>query len=231
MPGTKTNERPGTRAVLRSSRMSASKARVVLDLIRGQEVGRAAEILRFSERDAAEVVGKVLASAVANAENNDQLDPEELYVAACFADEGSTLKRWRPRARGRATRIRKRTCHITVIVARMPEEMLRRQRARRDAAQSVLRERRVAGGRRERRKGGDAPAPQPALEAEPTQAGPIEAETDKTELGGGEASEAGRSADVATEEAAGDEAAHDGAPQEATHEEGSSDEGSSGSEQ
>ena len=78
----------------------------------------------------ARVVAKVLASAVANARNNDQLDPDELYVSACYADEGTTLKRWRPRARGRATRIRKRTCHITVIVSRLPEDRLERRRAR-----------------------------------------------------------------------------------------------------
>ena len=89
------------------------------------------DVLRFSERDAAIVVRKCLASAVANAQNNDAQDPEELYVSACFADEGPTLKRFRPRARGRATRIRKRTCHITVIVSRMPEARLEQQRAKR----------------------------------------------------------------------------------------------------
>ena len=95
-----------------------------------RSVGRAAEILQFSERDAAFTVGKVLRSAVANAETNDGLDPEELYVSACFADEGPTIKRWRPRARGRTTRIRKRTCHITVIVSRMPENEIERRRAK-----------------------------------------------------------------------------------------------------
>ena len=109
MPGVKTNEREGTRAVLRHSRMSATKVRQVLDLIRGQDVDRAAETLSLGDREAAVTVGKVLASAVANAVHNDGLDAEELFVSACFADEGSTLKRWRPRARGRATRIRKRT--------------------------------------------------------------------------------------------------------------------------
>ena len=109
MPGVKTNEVPGTRAVLRHYRMSAYKARQVLDLIRGRDADRAEEILNATPREAARVVGKVLASAVANARNNDQLDPDELYVSACYADEGTTLKRWRPRARGRATRIRKRT--------------------------------------------------------------------------------------------------------------------------
>ena len=150
MPGVKTNERPGTRAVLRHSRMSASKVRQVLDLIRGEDVDRAAEILSLGDREAAVTVGKVLASAVANAAHNDGLDPEELYVSACFADEGSTLKRWRPRARGRATRIRKRTSHITIIVSRLPDDRIARRRARQAANQSQ-RSRRVAGSRRRRR--------------------------------------------------------------------------------
>ena len=88
MTATKTNERPGTRAVHRHCGMSASKARQVLDLIRGEDVQRAAEILNGTEREAAEVIGKVLASAVANAAHNDQQNPEELYVSACYADEG-----------------------------------------------------------------------------------------------------------------------------------------------
>ena len=145
MPGLKTNEAPGTRAVLRHYRMSAYKARQVLDLIRGKDADRAEEILNATPREAARVVGKVLASAVANARNNDGLDPDELYVSACFADEGTTLKRWRPRARGRATRIRKRTCHITVIVSRLPEDRLERRRARQATETSGLRSRRVRG--------------------------------------------------------------------------------------
>jgi large subunit ribosomal protein L22 len=148
MPGLKTNEREGTRAVLRHARLSPYKVREVLDLVRGRPVHEAEDILRFSDRDAAIVVGKVLRSAVANAENNDELDPEELFVSACFADEGTTIKRWRPRARGRATRIRKRTSHITVIVSRLPEEELRRLQARRRAEQLAQRARRVAGARR-----------------------------------------------------------------------------------
>jgi len=148
MPGLKTNEREGTRAVLRHTRISAYKVREVLDLVRGKPVHEAEDILRFSDRDAAITVGKVLHSAVANAENNDELDPEELYVSACFADEGTTIKRWRPRARGRATRIRKRTSHITVIVSRLPEEQLQRLQARRRAEQLAQRARRVAAARR-----------------------------------------------------------------------------------
>jgi large subunit ribosomal protein L22 len=148
VPGLKTNEAPGTRAVLRHYRMSAYKARQVLDLIRGKDADRAEEILNATPREAARVIGKVLASAVANARNNDQLDPDELFVSACYADEGTTLKRWRPRARGRATRIRKRTCHITVIVSRLPEDRLERRRSRQATETSGLRSRRVAASRR-----------------------------------------------------------------------------------
>jgi len=147
MTGAKTNERVGTKAVLRHYHMSASKARQVLDLIRGEDVDRAADILRSTERDAAGVVAGVLASAVANAVHNDGQDSEDLYVSACFADEGATLKRWRPRARGRASRIRKRTCHITVIVSRLPDERIARRRAGREAA-GAQRARRVSESRR-----------------------------------------------------------------------------------
>ncbi|MEA3076454.1 MAG: large subunit ribosomal protein [Actinomycetota bacterium] len=147
MTGVKTNERPGTRAVAKYIRISPYKVRVVLDLIRGQHVLRAGEILKFSERDAAITVGKVLASAVANARNNDGIDEDELYVSACYADEGVTIKRFRPRARGRAGRIRKRTCHITVIVSRMPADQLARFRTKQAQEQQARRARRVAGGR------------------------------------------------------------------------------------
>ncbi|MGZ4715624.1 MAG: 50S ribosomal protein L22 [Acidimicrobiales bacterium] len=128
--GTKTNERPGTRAQVKYTRVSAYKAREVLDLIRDEPVARALEILEFAERDVARVILKCLESAIANAEHNDQIPADELYVSACFADEGPTLKRWRPRARGRATRIRKRTCHITIIVSRIAPEKLELMRQR-----------------------------------------------------------------------------------------------------
>jgi large subunit ribosomal protein L22 len=123
-------ERSGTKATAKHVRSSARKARVVLDLIRGLDVKKADEVLAFTERGIARDVRKVLASAVANAVNNDDQDPDELYVIACFADEGPTMRRFRPRARGRASRIRKRTCHITVIVARMSEERLQVVQAR-----------------------------------------------------------------------------------------------------
>jgi large subunit ribosomal protein L22 len=147
----KTNELPGTRAVLRYCPMSSYKAREVLDLIRGEEYQHALDILRLCDRGAATVIEKLLRSAGANAEHNDVLDLDELYVASCFADEGTTLKRWRPRARGRATRIRKRTCHITIILARLPEDRLARRRARAAADAAERRARRVAGTRRRRR--------------------------------------------------------------------------------
>ena len=115
-------ERSGTRATAKYIRTSASKARAVLDLVRGLDVRSADEVLQFTDRHVAKDVRKVLASAVANAINNDGQDVDELFIVACFADEGPTLRRFRPRARGRATRINKRTCHITVIVARMSDE-------------------------------------------------------------------------------------------------------------
>ena len=131
--GTVAGERIGTRATAKYLRGSATKARQVLDLIRGLDVQRAEDVLRFTDREMGAVIRKVLASAVANAEHNDSQGRDELYVAACFADEGPTLRRFRPRARGRATRIRKRTCHITIVVARMSEEDLERKRRREEA--------------------------------------------------------------------------------------------------
>ncbi|MDQ3311861.1 MAG: 50S ribosomal protein L22 [Actinomycetota bacterium] len=117
-------ERSGTKATAKYVRTSASKARVVLDLIRGLDVRRASEVLRFSERGISHDIAKVLQSAVANAVHNEAQDPDELFVIACYADEGPTMRRFRPRARGRATRIRKRSCHITVIVARMSDDRI-----------------------------------------------------------------------------------------------------------
>ena len=134
MTGPKTNERPGTRAVLKGYHMSATKARVVLDLIRGEDVQTAAEILAGTTREAAGVVAKVLASAVANAVNNDAMNADELYVSAAYADEGITMKRFTPRARGRAGKIRKRSCHITVIVSRLDEDRLAMLRVARSAS-------------------------------------------------------------------------------------------------
>jgi len=107
---------PGARAVARHVRVSPMKARRVVDLVRGLPAKEALTVLQFAPQAASEQVYKVLASAVANAENNERLDPDSLLVAAAYVDEGPTLKRFRPRAQGRAYRIRKRTCHITIEV-------------------------------------------------------------------------------------------------------------------
>jgi len=148
MPETQT---PQTMARLRHHRTSPTKVREVLRLIVGKDVAEARETLRFCERGPADTVMKLLDSAVANAEHNDNMPEEELYVARAFADEGNTMKRWRPRARGRGTRIRKRTSHITIVVARFEDEELERRRQREAAdmqAARASRRRRVAASRR-----------------------------------------------------------------------------------
>ena len=110
-------------AVAKYVRISPRKARLVVDHIRGRSVPEARTVLAFSERAAAREVSKVLRSAIANAETNPSLhwDGDELVVSGAFVDEGPTIKRWRARARGRVSRIHKRTCHITVKLMR-PEE-------------------------------------------------------------------------------------------------------------
>ena len=175
MVAVKTNERPGTRAVARYVRVSASKAREVLNLVRGESYGRAAEILAFSERSVSDVVGKLLESAVANAENNDGIPAEELFVSTCYADEGPTLKRWRPRARGRATQILKRTCHITIIVTRYDEATLETMRELDAAKGRVGSNAQAADARRQRVERSRATA---AEEAAAEEAAAAEAEHD-----------------------------------------------------
>jgi large subunit ribosomal protein L22 len=220
MTGAKTNERPGTRAQVKNVRMSATKARAVLDLIRGLPIDEAAAVLAYTERGAAEVVGKCLDSAVANAEHNDQIDPATLHVAACYADEGRTMYRWRPRARGRATKIRKRTCHITIIVSAMPADMLAQATARREA---------IPGSRAARRRGQDdagrsarVAASKGAAEAAEDEeivdqdAAAVEAleeaglaETGETPAAEGDASEAAEEAGIVDQDAAAAEALED----------------------
>src|SRR3982750_3344548 len=107
---------PGARAVARHVRLSPNKARRVINLVRGLPAKEALTVLQFAPQAASEQVYKVVASAIANAENNERLDPGALLVSEAFVDEGPTLKRFRPRAQGRAYRIRKRTCHITIAV-------------------------------------------------------------------------------------------------------------------
>jgi len=104
-------------AKLRGASLSAQKARLVADQVRGKPVAEALDVLTFSPKKAAKLVKKVLQSAIANAEENNGMDIDELRVSTICVDEGMTLKRIKPRAKGRADRILKRTCHITVKVA------------------------------------------------------------------------------------------------------------------
>ncbi|MCV7227447.1 50S ribosomal protein L22 [Mycolicibacterium komossense] len=113
---------PSAQAVARYVHISPTKARRVIDLVRGKSVAEALDILRWAPQDASLPVAKVIASAAANAQNNEGLDPATLVVATVFADGGPTAKRIRPRAQGRAYRIRKRTSHITVIVESRPDK-------------------------------------------------------------------------------------------------------------
>ncbi|MGY4691816.1 50S ribosomal protein L22 [Salibacterium sp. K-3] len=109
------------KAVAKQIRIAPRKARLVVDLIRGKDIGEAVGILKNTPKAASPIVEKVLNSAVANAEHNYEMEPEDLYVSEIFVDEGMTLKRFRPRAMGRATRINKRTSHITVVVSEKKE--------------------------------------------------------------------------------------------------------------
>jgi large subunit ribosomal protein L22 len=145
---------PGARAVARHVRISPMKARRVVDLVRGLPAKDALTVLKFAPQAASEAVYKVLASAIANAENNERLDPDSLLVRTAYVDEGTTLKRFRPRAQGRAYRIRKRTCHITIEV------------------ESVL-----AGGRRSRTGAPAKAAPAKAAPAKAASQPAAEAET------------------------------------------------------
>ncbi|ELK46841.1 50S ribosomal protein L22 [Halobacillus sp. ACCC02827] len=109
------------KAVAKTVRIAPRKARLVIDLIRGKNVGEALATLRLNNRGASPVVEKLLNSAIANAEHNYEMDTENLYVSEAFVNEGVTLKRFRPRAMGRASQINKRTSHITVVVSEKKE--------------------------------------------------------------------------------------------------------------
>ena len=106
-----------TKAILRHARESSRKVRIVANMIRGKHVDEAMSILRFQPRKAARLIRKLLVSAIANAANNDKADVEQLYVKTVLVDEGTTLKRWLPRAQGRATPLLKRMSHVTLTVA------------------------------------------------------------------------------------------------------------------
>ena len=140
---TTVTEYPSATAKARFVHISASKARRVIDLVRGKSVTEALDILRWAPQGASETIAKVIASAAANAQNNDGLDPSTLVVATVYADEGPTAKRIRPRAQGRAYRIRKRTSHITVIVESRPSK----DGAAKSASASAARARRAQGSK------------------------------------------------------------------------------------
>jgi large subunit ribosomal protein L22 len=128
MAATAQDDRIRAHAQAKWVRTSARKARLVLDHIRGRSVPEARTILAFTTRDVAIDIEKVLRSAVANAEANHGLDGDDLVIEAAFADEGPTLKRWKPRARGRVNRIRKRMCHVTIVLVEQPEQQTPRRR-------------------------------------------------------------------------------------------------------
>jgi large subunit ribosomal protein L22 len=192
-------ERHGTKATAKYVRSSAYKARVVLDLIRGLDVKRADEVLQFTQRGIAHDIRKVLASAVANATDPDNgayiADADELFVLACFADEGPTLRRFRPRARGRATRIRKRTCHITIVVARMSDERLEIISARAEGAGAGAAASRRARVERSRQRAAAAKEQVDAIDADEA----AEEIEDAEELDDETAAEETDAADVADE--------------------------------
>ena len=225
MPDTLTKDTPQTRATLKYLRTSAYKVREVLDLIRGLDVDDARHVLQFSERGPAREVLKVLNSAVANADHTLNIPADELKVAVAYADEGPTIKRWRPRARGRATRIRKRTCHITIIVARLSDKELQ-IRQRRDGASGGQRRRGVIPGRRRKQeeaapkaeKGKAAEAPEeeqetPVAEAEAPAETEAVAEPEETE------EKAARYESLGRKEAPAAEAGEEPAAEEASEEE------------
>lgn len=142
------------RAEAKFVRVSARKARVVLEHIRGRSVPEARTVLAFTQRAAAHDIDKVLRSAVANAEANHGLIGDELVVHAAYANEGPTLKRWRPRARGRVNRIFKRTCHITVVLtpSEEPDGGSRRRRSTAEAPASVETTRAPAAKRKKQKE-------------------------------------------------------------------------------
>ncbi|GAA0304488.1 large subunit ribosomal protein L22 [Gracilibacillus halotolerans] len=109
------------KAVAKSVRIAPRKVRLVIDLVRGKEVGEAIAILKHTQRGASPVVEKLINSAIANAEHNYEMDPNNLYISEAFVNEGMTLKRFRPRAQGRASQINKRTSHITVVLSEKKE--------------------------------------------------------------------------------------------------------------
>jgi large subunit ribosomal protein L22 len=167
---TTSTEYPSAVAVARFVRVSPTKSRRVIDMVRGKSVAEALDILRWAPQAASEPVAKVIASAAANAQNNDGLDPATLVVATIYADGGPTAKRIRPRAQGRAFRIRRRTSHITVVVESRPTKdqgSAKSSRARR-AEGSKAAAKAPAKKAPANKAAAKAPAKKAATKAEPT---------------------------------------------------------------
>ncbi len=170
-----TTEYPSATAKARFVRVSPTKARRVIDLVRGRSVADALDILRWAPQAASEPVAKVIASAAANAQNNNGLDPTTLVVATVYADEGPTAKRIRPRAQGRAFRIRRRTSHITVIVESRPSKDQRSSKSSRT---------RRAEGSKAAAKAGTVSGAKKAATKAPTKKAPAETSEASDSKGG-----------------------------------------------
>ena len=168
-----TTTKSGVRATVRYLHTSAYKVRQVLELVRGLPVGDAERILQLCQKDAADDILKLLGSAIANAEHNNQLPADELYIALAWADEGPTRKHGQPRARGRYFRIRKRTSHVTIVLERFALDELETRRRREEATgkgAAVTQRRRAERVRRSR-----APEPETAEAEEVAEVEPVEA--------------------------------------------------------
>jgi large subunit ribosomal protein L22 len=197
---TTTTEYPSATAKARFVRVSPRKARRVIDLVRGRSVTDALDILRWAPQAASEPVAKVIASAAANAQNNNGLDPANLVVATVYADEGPTAKRIRPRAQGRAFRIRRRTSHITVVVESRPSKdqrsaksaRARRAEASKAAASAPAKKAAAKKAPAKKAPAKEAPAKKaPAKEAPATTAkAPAKKASPKSEAKASEASDA-----------------------------------------
>ena len=205
-----TKEKSGVRATVRYLHTSPYKVRQVLTLVRGLPVGDAERLLQLCEKDAADDVLKLLGSAIANAEHNNALPADELYVALAWADEGPTRKHGQPRARGRYFRIRKRTSHVTIVLERFAMDELETRRRREEATgrgAAVAQRRRAERVRRSRAPEAEASAAaEPELEVEETAQAPEFVEAGTTEP---ETTEAEVATEVATDEITDTEASAD----------------------
>jgi large subunit ribosomal protein L22 len=162
---------PGARAVARYVRISPTKARRMVNLVRGLPAQEALTVLQFAPQAASEQVYKVLASAIANAENNERLDPDALLVSEAYVDEGPTLKRFRPRAQGRAYRIFRRTCHITMAVEAIQVSPQARQAVRTATGKKAAPAKKAVPGRKAATAAATEPAEaEAAAVAEPAEA-------------------------------------------------------------